>query len=78
MRRPNAGSRGPRDPDDGWPPGRAAADPGTWPATTAAETSVRGPAGVARAVWTALTTVYVVWGSTYLAIAVRCDTMPPS
>jgi drug/metabolite transporter (DMT)-like permease len=28
-------------------------------------------------VWTALWTVYVVWGSTYLAIAIVVETMPP-
>src|SRR5438094_696789 len=27
-------------------------------------------------VWTALTTVYLVWGSTYLAIRVMVETMP--
>ncbi len=34
----------------------------------------RGPA---VAVWVALVTVYVVWGSTYLAIRVVVDTAPP-
>jgi drug/metabolite transporter (DMT)-like permease len=28
-------------------------------------------------IWVALLIVYVVWGSTYLAIAVVVDTMPP-
>jgi drug/metabolite transporter (DMT)-like permease len=28
-------------------------------------------------VWTALATIYVVWGSTYLAIRVMVETMPP-
>ena len=28
-------------------------------------------------VWAALLTVYVVWGSTYLAIRVMVETMPP-
>ncbi|HUG55506.1 MAG TPA: EamA family transporter, partial [Candidatus Limnocylindrales bacterium] len=28
-------------------------------------------------VWTALGVVYVVWGSTYLAIAIVVQTMPP-
>src|SRR5918997_1855482 len=28
-------------------------------------------------VWVALLTIYVVWGSTYLAIRVVVDTMPP-
>ena len=30
-----------------------------------------------RHVWAALLVVYVVWGSTYLAIKVVVDTMPP-
>ena len=30
-----------------------------------------------RSTWAALTTVYIVWGSTYLAIAVVVETMPP-
>lgn len=48
------------------------------PVTTAAETTVRGPVhGSPTQVWTALSIVYVVWGSTYLAIAVAIDTMPP-
>src|SRR2546423_906682 len=29
------------------------------------------------AIWTALGTVYVVWGSTYLAIAIAVQTLPP-
>ena len=28
-------------------------------------------------VWTALVTVYVIWGSTYLGIAVTGETIPP-
>jgi len=28
-------------------------------------------------IWTALLIVYVVWGSTYLAIAIVVDSMPP-
>ncbi|MFI8259498.1 EamA family transporter [Streptomyces sp. NPDC085665] len=35
------------------------------------------PRGVGGAVWTALALVYVVWGSTYLAIRVVVRTMPP-
>lgn len=37
------------------------------------------PAGPPRRllVWTALLTVYVVWGSTYLGIALTLETMPP-
>jgi drug/metabolite transporter (DMT)-like permease len=29
------------------------------------------------AIWTALATVYVIWGSTYLAIAIAVQTLPP-
>jgi drug/metabolite transporter (DMT)-like permease len=49
------------------------------PVTTAAEqTEVRGIAPASSvAVWSALSIVYVVWGSTYLAIAVAIETMPP-
>ncbi|RKE22318.1 EamA family transporter [Streptomyces sp. TLI_171] len=35
------------------------------------------PAGLGPAVWAALGIVYVVWGSTYLAIRVVVETMPP-
>ncbi|MFJ5229500.1 EamA family transporter [Kitasatospora sp. NPDC088391] len=35
------------------------------------------PAGLGAAVWAALGIVYVVWGSTYLAIRVVVETMPP-
>ncbi|MFD8483663.1 EamA family transporter [Kitasatospora sp. NPDC059673] len=35
------------------------------------------PAGLGAAVWGALGIVYVVWGSTYLAIRVVVETMPP-
>ena len=28
-------------------------------------------------VWTALWAVYIIWGSTYLAIAVTVETLPP-
>ncbi|MFN8158724.1 MAG: EamA family transporter [Candidatus Nanopelagicales bacterium] len=46
--------------------------------TTAADTRETGiqPASAAQ-VWTALSIVYVVWGSTYLAIAVTVRTLPP-
>lgn len=33
--------------------------------------------GSPAAVWSAMTIVYIVWGSTYLAIALVIDTMPP-
>ena len=40
-----------------------------------------GPSRLRRApewqVWTALLIVYIVWGSTYLAISVVDETMPP-
>ncbi|MFD3719727.1 EamA family transporter [Streptomyces sp. NPDC058674] len=35
------------------------------------------PGRTAGAVWTALTLVYVVWGSTYLGIRIVVETMPP-
>ncbi|MFJ9952146.1 EamA family transporter [Kitasatospora sp. NPDC091207] len=35
-----------------------------------------GPAGLGGAVWLALAVVYVVWGSTYLAIRIALETMP--
>ena len=42
------------------------------------QTSARGIAPAsATAVWSALAVVYVVWGSTYLALAVAIETMPP-
>ncbi len=44
----------------------------------AQQTSPRGIAPASSvAVWSALWVVYVVWGSTYLAIAVAVETMPP-
>src|SRR6187551_2740533 len=39
--------------------------------------TARPVAPTAVAVWTALITVYLVWGSTYLAIRVVVDTAPP-
>ena len=39
--------------------------------------TARPAAPTAVAVWTALVTVYLVWGSTYLAIRVVVDTAPP-
>ncbi len=39
--------------------------------------TARPAAPTAVAVWTALITVYLVWGSTYLAIRVVVDTAPP-
>jgi len=48
------------------------------PVTTAQQTRPAGPQhGAPAQVWTALTIVYVVWGSTYLAIAVTVRTLPP-
>jgi drug/metabolite transporter (DMT)-like permease len=41
-----------------------------------ATTSRPATAGTGQ-VWTALATVYLVWGSTYLGIAVLIETMPP-
>lgn len=38
------------------------------------QTSTRAPGWL---VWTALWTVYIVWGSTYLAIRVTVETLPP-
>ncbi|HET7900944.1 MAG TPA: hypothetical protein VFL59_07120, partial [Candidatus Nanopelagicales bacterium] len=46
--------------------------------TTAAETRTSGPrTGSPAQVWSALGVVYVVWGSTYLGIAVTVRTLPP-
>ena len=61
-----------------------AADEETVPDRTGSGTS-RGVLGADRRhtaapagmVWVALGTVYVVWGSTYMAIRVAIDTMPP-
>ena len=43
--------------------------------------SVPSSAGVEAAppwkIWTALWIVYIVWGSTYLAIALMVETIPP-
>jgi drug/metabolite transporter (DMT)-like permease len=48
---------------------------------SAAEASVRSLPGRTEAsawqVWTALWIVYIVWGSTYLAISLMVETMPP-
>src|SRR6266545_978023 len=65
---------------DRWPcstvpilgPSSAAADAGSKTGVTAAFAR-RSPAAVAAA----LATVYLVWGSTYLAIRVTDETMPP-
>src|SRR5207248_2052784 len=35
----------------------------------------RGPSSFA--IWTAMASVYVIWGSTYLAIAIAVQTLPP-
>ncbi|HET7902729.1 MAG TPA: EamA family transporter [Candidatus Nanopelagicales bacterium] len=46
--------------------------------TTAAEPRTAGPqTGSPAQVWSALGVVYVVWGSTYLGIAVTVRTLPP-
>ena len=50
-------------------------DPLTPPAPGAA--GAREGAASPAAVWSALSVVYVVWGSTYLAIAFLVETMPP-
>ncbi|MGV9269193.1 EamA family transporter [Kitasatospora sp. NPDC003701] len=49
--------------------------PATAPAGIPAD-AVPGPAGLGSAVWMALAVVYVVWGSTYLAIRIALETMP--
>jgi drug/metabolite transporter (DMT)-like permease len=54
----------------------------TPPTTPAGAASPRAPAGGRSAapgwqVWTALWIVYIVWGSTYLAIRVVVETIPP-
>ena len=41
------------------------------------ERTLNGAAAPAWKVWTALWTVYIVWGSTYLAIRVAVETLPP-
>ncbi|MFJ5921487.1 EamA family transporter [Kitasatospora sp. NPDC092948] len=53
---------------------QSAADPDCPPADPGPEAR---PAGLGAAVWAALGIVYVVWGSTYLAIRVVVETMPP-
>jgi len=62
---------------------RSATDP-SCPTDTSCPTDLSGPADVAPArvrtsgaVWAALGIVYVVWGSTYLAIRIAVETMPP-
>ena len=44
--------------------------------TVTQQTAVRATGGSLR-LWLALATVYLVWGSTYLAIRVMVETMPP-
>jgi drug/metabolite transporter (DMT)-like permease len=39
--------------------------------------SVRAPGSISTKVWVALSTIYLVWGSTYLAIRVAVETIPP-
>ena len=38
---------------------------------------MRRPAESGWLLWAALATIYIVWGSTYLAIRVMVETMPP-
>ncbi|MFE1317988.1 EamA family transporter [Kitasatospora phosalacinea] len=68
----------PADADPDCPPAttapRATAASATATSTTATDAR---PAGLGAAVWAALGIVYVVWGSTYLAIRVVVETMPP-
>jgi drug/metabolite transporter (DMT)-like permease len=54
----------------------AGSSPPTVP-TPAPATDIRGPAARPALVWLALLIVYVVWGSTYLAIRVTVETLPP-
>ena len=51
----------------------------TPPATRPAGATPRAPAGLAPSwqIWTALWIVYIVWGSTYLAIRILVETIPP-
>ncbi|MFC8719283.1 EamA family transporter [Kitasatospora sp. NPDC057198] len=67
----------PADADPDCPPPAADADPAP---DSPAGNGKGGPApsgGLGAAVWAALGIVYVVWGSTYLAIRVVVETMPP-
>ena len=43
----------------------------------AGDRSVPGDGAQAPVVWAALAVIYVVWGSTYLAIRVAIETIPP-
>src|SRR5512139_679954 len=36
-----------------------------------------GPSPSALAVWSAMGSVYLIWGSTYLAIRIAIETLPP-
>ncbi|MEV4556875.1 EamA family transporter [Kitasatospora sp. NPDC049285] len=56
------------------PSPRSATDPGTPPSVV---TPADARPGLGGAVWAALGIVYVVWGSTYLAIRVTVETLPP-
>ncbi|GAA1153494.1 drug/metabolite transporter (DMT)-like permease [Kitasatospora gansuensis] len=52
--------------------------PNTLPPRDAVPTgAAASPARISAAVWGALAIVYVVWGSTYLAIRIAVETMPP-
>lgn len=53
------------------------ADPALAARELARGTSVAAEAAPPWKVWTALWIVYIVWGSTYLAIALMVETMPP-
>lgn len=69
----------PASPSPATTPGSTPAGPtGAAPATPAPGTPTPGPATarLSGAVWAALAVVYVVWGSTYLAIRIVVETMP--
>src|SRR5262245_14414153 len=48
----------------------------TSPTCTPTVSRSRPAASTAR-IWTALTAVYLIWGSTYLAIRISVETLPP-
>ncbi|MEV4654511.1 EamA family transporter [Micromonospora sp. NPDC049301] len=47
------------------------------PPRTAAALAGRGAAATPTLIWTALIVVYLLWGSTYLAIRIAVETLPP-
>lgn len=59
--------------------GQSAADPSCPESRAAAvgDSAPRTPARASKTAWAALGIVYVVWGSTYLAIRIGVETMPP-